>query len=259
MNSRSQPPQINPGHVRALQEQLAKYPMLFCKAVLIGQRPSREQAPRVSTGTATFLELPSGPTIVTCCHVVDEALAALDRDATTLVQVGDAVIDLRGQLIDKNADLDIATLRPTRAQLDVILRGDEIGTQMVRPSDWPPAPPEAGQFVAFGGYPAPLRADVAFDELEFGTWSVGAMELSSASDRQFVCAFDRERWSQSYGNDKHLQLRIFGGMSGGPVFIERGLRHDLVGIIKEYSSDYDAIFFASLRWLEANGQIRAAA
>lgn len=259
MNAASLPPTIEPEQVRALQEQLAKYPMLFCKAVLIGQRPSRYQTPRVSTGTATFAELPSGPTIITCCHVVDEALAAIANDPTTLVQVGDAVIDLKAQLIDRNVELDIATIRPTEAQLATILRGEEIGTQVVRPVEWPPTPPRAGDYIAFGGYPAPLRTEVAFDELEFGTWSVGAMQLSSTSDRQFVCAFDRERWSHSYGNDNHLQLRIFGGMSGGPVFIARGLRHDLVGIIKEYSTDYDAIFFASLQWVEPSGRIRAAA
>lgn len=229
--------------------------MRFCKAAIIGPKPRTGSPATVFNGSATLVNLAVGPVAITCQHVVAEALTPTSEGELKLFQIGDAVIDLSSQLIDLNERLDIATIRLAPEQLAQVLLGAEIGTALFQPVDWPPLPPQEGDFIAFGGFPGKLRAALAYDELEFGTWSSGASRVDSSSEFQFVSAFERENWVRAYGDPRGLDLTALGGMSGGPAFVLRGLHWDLVGIVKEYHEMYDSIFFASLRWVANDGSI----
>lgn len=240
--------------LHALEEQTTKFPMRFTKAVIIGPRPQKGVTATILNGSATLVHLPIGPVAITCQHVVAEALAPTD-EAPRIFQIGDAVIDLQSQLIDQNERLDIATVLIKPEQLASVLCGEEIGVAMFYPAAWPPEPPSEGDFIAFGGFPGDLRTALTFEEAEFGTWSSGASRVDSCSDLQFVSKFEREHWVQSFGHPKGLNLTALGGMSGGPAFILRGLRWDLIGIVKEYHENYDAVFFASLQWVSEDGHI----
>lgn len=243
---------------RALSEQAAKFPMRFAKAAIIGPRPFLGKPAKVFTGTATLVQLPVGAVAITCEHVVRQALASRAESSETLFQIGDSVIDLEMQLIDQNQERDIATILIAESQLKNVLVGEEIGTSLFAPVTWPPARPTEQDYVAFGGFPGALREIKSFQDLSFGAWSSAASQVHSSSDRQFATRFERERWEQAYGNPIHMTLSELGGMSGGPAFVLRDLHWELVGIVKEYHEAYDAMFFASLASVRANGTIESA-
>lgn len=243
---------------KALSEQAAKFPMRFAKAVIIGRRPCPGRSAKVLTGTATLVQLPVGTVAITCEHVVRQAFIAFEDDPETIVQIGDAVIDLGRQLIDKNEGRDIATILIDEQQLAEVVSGDEIGTSLFAPVAWPPPRPAEEDYIAFGGFPGALREVASFQDLVFGTWSSGASRVSSSSERQFATHFERERWEQAFGNPIHLTLSEFGGMSGGPAFILRDLHWELVGIVKEYHEAYDVVFFSSIASVRVDGSIEGA-
>ena len=238
-----------------LGEKMAKFPLLFAKPVFFGQRPSRTHPSEIRNGTITLVDLGTGPLGITCQHVIAsyrKERANLDR---VIFQVGDVDFDPNEQLIDENQRLDLATIRLTEKQVKAITSEGEIGSCVFHPKEWPRPLTKKGDFVAFGGFPGSLRTVLSFDELEFGTWSSGASEVSSASDFQFGSVFEREFWVKSFGERYRMDLNALGGMSGGPAFIKREPYWDLVGIVSQYNENYDTVFFASLRPIRPDGKI----
>lgn len=239
----------------ALGEKLGKFPLLFAKAAFFGQRPSKKRPSEISSGSVSLVDLGDGPLAITCEHVIAGYIDMAKKHDNCVFQIGSVEINPLEQLVEKNARLDLATIRLTAEQAKLITTEGEIGSCIFRPTVWPPEPLQKGQFVAFGGFPGCLRTIESFDEYIFGSWSCGASEISSVSDGQFVSAFEREYWVKSFGSDHHMNIDALGGLSGGPVFIDRGLYWDFVGIVSQYHENFDAMFFASSRALRANGTI----
>lgn len=239
----------------ALDEQLAKFPMRFTTSVIVGPKPQAGASVTVNTGSAVLVDLGKGPIAITCQHVVAEAMKPLPNGEKKRFQVGGHVFDLNSRLIDQSEELDIATVQVDPKELPLVLNTEEIGALVFKPASWPPEPPKDGDVIAFGGLPGSLRNITDFDEIEFGSWSTGGAIVNSSSDRQFLTHFERENWLVAFGNPHGLNLVDLGGMSGGPAFILRGMHWDLVGIVKEYHEVYDAMFFASLRWVQSDGSI----
>lgn len=238
-----------------LGEKLGKFPLLFAKAVLLGQRPSRTGPVQVRTGTMTFVDLGAGHFGITCQHVIACYRKMRESMEKVIFQIGGVEIDPLSQLIDENTKSDLATIGLTTELARAIGPDGEIGSCVFRPRTWPPPVLKVGDYVAFGGFPATLKRVLSFDELVFGSWSNGASRICSVSDIQFVSKFDREYWVAPFGDEHHMTMTAFGGVSGGPAFIHRGLYWDLVGIVKEYDETYDTVIFASTRALRADGTI----
>lgn len=238
-----------------LGEKLSKFPLLFAKAVLFGQRPSRANPTEIRNGTITLVDLGTGPLGITCQHVVGSFRQQLAETKNSVFQVGDVELDPIRQLVDENERLDLAVIRFTDEQARAITSEGEIGSCFFQPNAWPCPPPERGRFVAFGGFPGKLKKVISFDEMEFGSWSSGASEVSSVSDFQFASAFDRSHWIGWSGSKVNLDLTALGGMSGGPAFINRGLYSDLVGVVSEYHENYDAVCFSSTSRVNRDGTI----
>ncbi len=238
-----------------LGEQLAKFPLLFAKSILFGQRPSKSHRSEIKSGSVTLVDLGEGVLAITCEHVIASYQKMKQTHDSLVFQIGDIELDPLEQLIDKNVRLDLATIRLTDAQSRSITSNGPIGSCIFRPKLWPPEPLKVGEFVAFGGFPGSLRTIASFDEYVFESWSSGASEISSVSDGQFVSKFEREFWVKSFGAEHHLMLDTLGGLSGGPVFINRGLYWEFVGIVSQYHENYDAMFFASTFSLRTDGTI----
>lgn len=240
---------------QALDEQLAKFPMRFTTSVIVGPKPSVGTSIKVNTASAVLVDLGEGPLAITCQHVVAEAIEPLANGEQKRFQIGGCVIDLNERLVHQSEELDIATIRLETGELEEVVNSHEIGALVFTPASWPPEPPKDGDAIAFGGFPGSLREAKDFNEIEFGSWSTGGAIVNSSSDRQFLTHFERENWLVAFGNPHGLALVDLGGMSGGPAFALRGMHWDLVGIVKEYHEAYDAMFFASLRWVRSNGTI----
>lgn len=239
----------------ALGEKLAKFPLLFCKAAFFGRRPSRARAGRIRNGSVALVDLGTGPLAITCWHVVACYRRMRKYSNRVIFQIGNLELDPLAQLIDEDRRLDLASIRLTSDQAKHLTSEGEIGSCIFKPKAWPTPVLKEREFVAFGGFPGALRILASFDELDFGSWSSGASEISSVSEYQFVSAFDRKCWVKSFGAEHNMDLTVLGGMSGGPAFVSRGLYWDFVGIVSEYSANYDAVFFSSARTLRADGTI----
>jgi hypothetical protein len=238
-----------------LGEKMAKFPLLFATTVCFGQRPSKNRPSEVRNGTISLIDLGEGPLAVTCEHVIAGYSEMTKLHDNLVFQIGDVEINPLEQLIDKNARLDLATIRLTENQLKSITSEGEIGSCVFQPKAWPPETVKEGEFIAFGGFPGGLRTVASFDEYVFDSWSCGGTKISSVSEGQFVSAFEREYWVKSFGAEHHLTINALGGLSGGPAFINRGLYWDFVGIVSQYHENFDAMFFAAASALCPNGTI----
>lgn len=255
MNGKEQINQAKKLAAGPLGEQLAKFPLLFAKAILFGQRPSKSRVSEIHNGSVSLVNLGDGPLAVTCEHVISGYRDMKETHSDVVFQIGDVELDPCEQLIDANIRLDIATIRLTNNQTKAITSTGPIGSCIFEPKEWPPPPLNEGEYIAFGGFPGSLRTLISFDEYVFYSWTSGASQVSSVSDGQFVSPFDREFWVSSFGTKHHLDLSALGGLSGGPAFINRGLYWDFVGIVSQYHENYDAMFFASACRLRTDGSI----
>lgn len=238
-----------------LGEKLSKFPLLFAKAILFGQRPSKSRPSEIRNGTISLVDLGNGPIGITCAHVISGYSELAKLYDNLVFQIGSIELNPLEQLIDQNDRLDLATIRFTEAQIKSITSDGEIGSCVFKPNSWPPERVKEGEFVAFGGFPGSLRTVESFDEYVFRSWSSGASKISSVSDGQFVSAFEREMWVKSFGTEDHSNMINLGGLSGCPAFVNRGLYSDFVGIVCQYHESYDAMFFASATSLRADGTI----
>jgi len=239
----------------ALGEKLAKFPLLFSKPAFFGRRPSKTRKGRIRNGSVTLVDLGAGPRAITCQHVIARYRRMRKCSNKILFQIGHVELDPLAQLIDEDSRIDLATIRLTPDQAKTLTSDGEIGSCVFKPKAWPSPLLMKGEFVAFGGFPGALRTAVSFDEIEFGSWSCGASEISSVSEYQLISAFDREYWVKSFGAEHRMDFTALGGMSGGPAFIYRGLYWDFVGVVRAYNANYDTIFFSSSRALHADGTI----
>jgi len=239
-----------------LGEQVGKFPLLFAKPVFFGRLPSKHSPSKVSNGTITLVDLGTGLLGVTCAHVMSGYREMQQQFGNVVFQIGNINLDPLRQLVAEDIALDLTIIKLTDAQVKALNSEGEIGSCVFRPVSWPPPPVTPGDFVAFGGFPGSLRERLSFDELEFPSWSSGACRVEAVADDRFSCVFEREYWVTSFGQKHHMELKDLGGMSGGPAFIHRGLHWDFVGLIYEFSKEFDIMFFRPAALVCADGSIQ---
>jgi len=234
-----------------LGDQLSKFPMRFAAGVFIG--PTRRSLPlKPNNGTATLLRLDGRPLAVTCAHVVRNFRERPPASEPGF-WIGSLQIDPLERLLSHNSDLDLAVLDLTGLDLSAI-SDHEIGSSFVVPFEWPSQRVKVGDFICFGGFPGVWREHRHNDEVVFQSFSVGASEVTAVGEDYMVCQLDREYWVGSRGK-RGLDLHEFGGMSGGPALIWRGLRADLAGFIYEYSDTLDLLYIRSAHVLALDGSL----
>ena len=238
-----------------LGEQMGKFPLRFAKAAFFGERPSRKGTTHVSNGTLTLVDLGEGPMAITCSHVISGYRDMKEKFGNVVFQIGNVDFDPLSQLIAEDAPLDLATIALKHEQIGAITADGEIGSCVFRPVAWPPPALSPGEFIAFGGFPGRLRERPSHDEVVFPSWSSGGSVVASVSEDRFSCQFEREFWVASFGAKHHMELRDLGGLSGGPAFIHRGLYWDFVGVIYEFSQEFDIMFFRPGYLIDAHGLI----
>lgn len=237
---------------------MAKYPLQYCKAAFLGARPKRGRPLRVFNGTATFLELPSGIYAITCAHVVDAYLVELNASKDALFQIGLSEICIEEQLVCKNDVVDLATIRLKPEQVCAFSKEGEIGSQVIKPVAWPPRAVQPGEPLLFGGFPGTCREQIAFDELEFGSFSSSGIKVAYTQPDRISCQLEREYWVRSLpirDSDRSIDLRALGGLSGGPAFVDRGLHFEFAGIIYQHSEAYDIMYLRPAGLIREDGTI----
>lgn len=241
-----------------LGQELAKFPLRFAAAVLIGEKTEEGvYEPHVKNGTASLIEFGGEPIAITCSHVLEEYRKRLQINENTYLQIGGLEIDPLQNLVDESdeEELDLATISLSNKNLAEIHDGSEIGSCIIRPTVWPPADVAEGDYVAFGGFPGLWRDRPTPTDFVFSSFSNGACRVAAVGGDYFVVQFERENWIQSFAYDKREDLYALGGLSGGPVFINRHLHLEFVGIIYQYSRSYDLMRVRAAKLIRTDGSI----
>jgi hypothetical protein len=238
-----------------LGQEMSKFPLRFAKAVFFGDPPSRRAPAMINNGTASLIDLGNGPLAITCSHVIATFRERVQAGRPTVFQIGNCRLDPLSQLISENMDLDLAAIKLRDDQAKEITSDGEIGSSFFHPVSWPPEPVVQGDFIAFGGFPGQWRLQLELDALEFGTYSSGASAVTTVGDHHFVSQFERDYWVQTLNNREGDYLADLGGLSGGPAFIQRGLRFDFVGVIYEFSSTYELLYLRHSGLIRTDGQV----
>jgi hypothetical protein len=232
----------------ALRKNLCEFPARFAKSVVINV------GHEFHTATATLVDFGHGPLAVTCFHVIAGYLERW-KAGEALIRVGNSWV-FPSQLAALDRDVDLATIRLSDAQAAGLVSEDGIVAQFYQPTRWPPDPAKEGESVAVGGFPGQWRQKRSKTrEIISPYYGIGATAVTSASDRQFGCRFERRRWVWISRSAELPDLSMLGGLSGGPVFAERYLHRALVGIVSDYWSDMDIMLMAHAHWIREDGSI----
>ena len=238
-----------------LGDHLAKYPLLSaCCIALV--RENDDQTRDLFSATATLLNLDAGPVAITCHHVLEKYRLMQQGCVRSDFHIGSLSVDPMQISICENPQLDLAVLSLDGLDLGEMLRDAPIGAACFAPAEWPPNPLDLPTSVCLGGYPGRYRRALDDADLLFGSFSVAATPVVAVHPGYFVVQFGRERWVASdWDPSAGPDLHDLGGMSGGPVFVERPLHFELVGIIKEFSQDYDLLYATRADLIRPDGSI----
>lgn len=239
-----------------LGKKLGDFPLQFAISAFFGGRPSPGTPATVKNGSATLLNLESGPIAVTCAHVLSGFRELRASSGEALFQFGNVVLNPLNQIIDEDPDLDLATIGLSVEQARRIQKDGLFDCSFFTPVTWPPPPVTAGSVVALGGYPGCWRDSLSSNEIDFLAYSIGATGVTSVSETHFACQFNRDQWQWSYRAEGLGDVRDIGGLSGGPAFVARSLHFDLAGFIYEFNQPYDILFLRPAHLIDARGHIR---
>lgn len=167
-----------------------------------------------NNGTAFILNTGERVFGVTAAHVFDGYMECVKSGAVKVCRLAGINVPLQERLISKGTKdyIDIATFALTRNELAEFSSRTLCGDQ----NAWPPTPPKEGWAAVVAGYPGAERIQRAQFDCSFGVTCLN-IPISSVSEYQFGCAFDRQHWIDEFGKGLPGISFDFGGISGAPA------------------------------------------
>jgi hypothetical protein len=217
---------------------MTQYAYQHAAAVIIGAPPSRGRA--IRNGSAFVIEQDGRYFLGTAWHVVAYWLKLRRRIKDLLFQVADALIDPGHSLVWKDEKADIAFLSLTAeqfAQIPVAVCESTKG--------WPPPRPQRGDYVLMSGYPAVIRQYPGPRKVQFNALS-NMLQVTTVGSDYAVCQFFRENWVSFDEHGVPPPGTDLGGISGAPVLQVRKLDYPLIGVVSEFSKDFELLYFKLL-------------
>jgi hypothetical protein len=166
----------------------------------------------VKNGSLFFLRTGENTFGVTAAHVVVECFndskspmfvqCMIGRDGKTAFP-----IHLGDRLIDAHPDIDIATLRFSAEEVDLIGRTVLTGAQRI----WPPRLIEVDSGVTYCGFPGHGRRWLAPRELSFGSVPMAGI-VTNANETCISIQIERERLFRVLGDEDMPEDFNFGGV-----------------------------------------------
>lgn len=222
--------------------EMNKFPLRFAAPVFFGFLPAQDTHSKINNGTVSLITIGGRLLAITCSHVLSAFKGLLEEEPNCVFQIGNCKLDPLSQLVYEDEGLDLAVIELTKKQIEEIPDGGEIGASMFQPIDWPSPKVKEGEFIAFGGFPGKWREEIKPGHIDFSTYSSGASGVTTCNDTCFVSQFEREYWVKSFDTRGVDHLAELGGLSGGPAFVFRELHWDFVGIIFEFSTDFELLY-----------------
>ena len=187
------------------------------------------------SGTLTLLKIGEGKNVgVTCYHVIDKFMDLLGADSEAILVIAgvkfDGVLD---KLIDHSVSNDIAIIDLTEFPgLEDIGLG--ITPQFCEPPHWPPYSIVEEQITTLGGFPGQWRLEKGKKHFEYSTFGIAGELVNDVRDTSFkISLVDDRHLKTDLGYKTYNDLVHYGGLSGCPVFIQRELFIEIVGIVRE--------------------------
>lgn len=207
-------------------------------AICIGAPPSRGNA--IRNGSAFLIQQDGHHYLGTAWHVVEYWFRIKKCVPDLLFQVGDVSIDPAASLAWKDVSADLAFLRLTSEEAAAIPVSVCEAT-----AGWPPPKPKAGDYVLISGFPSVIRQRSGAKGILFNALST-RLQVTTVRDDRAVCQFLREHWVAYDTRGVPPPGTDLGGMSGGPVLLIRNLDYPLVGVVDQFSQDYELLYFRLL-------------
>jgi hypothetical protein len=224
----------------------------------------RESWPkRLLGGTCFILRFDGGLIGITAEHVITAFEAEREkRGAAIGCLLRTVPFDLIGAIVDRDAELDIATFSVTEDQL-IKSEATEIDC---RP-EWPPPTPDKGRELSLAGFPDELKTELPYP-VEFRAYA-NLSRVEDVTYRDIIATYEPPRDIRIRATPELPDLGAnLSGCSGGPVLMhaERNGLHRWfpVALIlrgPRASSDatlreYDIFRFRRVHFVNADGSIR---
>jgi hypothetical protein len=189
--------------------------------------------------------------VVTCHHVWDYLQKARQDHPKAEIAMnlapGESFAVSDAEIIDADQDLDIVVVDPKLRDKDFFQK------EFFRISNQPTAPIQAGEAIAFAGYPKAgfARSD---DRGTFRSAFFG-LHVSDVTDRTIILYNDRNdrRFVGLYGESLH-PIKM-SGISGSPAYRVGASGLELVGLVKEGFNNEGSILLTKI-CLTPNGKIQ---
>ncbi len=169
---------------------------------------------RFSGGTCFILRFDAGLIGVTAEHVIKECEEA-KKPGTKIVSLLRTVpFDLTAAIVDRDAELDIATFGVTEDQL---IASEAVAIDC-RPG-WPPPEPNTGAALSLAGFPEELRKVSSHSSTEFGAY-VNLLFAEDVTDREIIGTYEPQRDIRIRAAPEFPDLGAnLSGCSGGPALM----------------------------------------
>ena len=171
---------------------------------------------RVYGGSCFFLRFETVVIGVTADHVVQIFEDAVAKEPAYVCQLIPIAFDLVGAIIDRDAELDIATFH---------MPDDLLVEINPAPFDcrgsWPPPTPDTSSFLTACGFPEHSRRTRPDRTGDFAAWGALA-SVDAVTDREIVMIYDPSRdLAASWAPIKPSLGFDMSGCSGGPVVLHQ--------------------------------------
>ena len=222
-----------------ISRHLVRLPFVYSTPIVIGNLSADDQTV-LGNGTGTLMQIRERKFVVTNDHVLRKYEELRAEDERTAFQIGTRPFEPEARLIDRDFKLDLCVFDADGLPLDERDESTDLPQREFYVFDddrWPPRVAVVDDVCVFGGFPGGMRSQNGF-EVTSRTFSVAATPVTGSFAQYFSMNIDRSHWQVATGQDDAdaIDYRDWGGMSGGPVFIDgKGILSPiLAGIIFEH-------------------------
>lgn len=232
-------------------EQLLQSAAHYVAPIFWGDPSSDESGSIENNGSIFFLECGGPEFAVTCDHVIENWIGAKRENPSLRCQLMDLPFDPESRIIDRDPNLDLATLEISEGEVQSLDKWIYRRAQ----DRWPPDPPEEGKGVFFAGFPGIYRSILDDGSIEFGIYT-GLGVATSVSEEKIVYQYEREHFVDVLGHGIPPEHEWLGGLSGAPLWTVTSFGWRLAGVIYQWSTDYEFLYARRAHFIQPDGQIR---
>ena len=218
----------------------------------------------LSSATCSLIRINGRQFGITCDHVIEAMDALQVRGGSWKCGLGKVLLENPlARVLDRSQELDIAILDLTGLDESEIGAGAKMQIQFAAPTHWPQEPVKPGDFLAIGGFPGKLRQHHGSSDYYFRSFSANSARVEMAYEDRIGCRLEVDQCV--FGTDTPgEEMPDLAGTSGGLAMVRRGTAggfqtYEPVGIIREYSADWDMVYLTPLSVVNLGGSVRRGA